>query len=248
MILLSELFRRHTMKKVISVFLISIVIALHSTLTIFAGWQQENDRYYYVVDETNTRLQGEQLLNGKPYTFNDDGILILNGIHRDGLEDNILNLAYEEYAQRQTDIDYMLQYINEVRAATGAGALTLDFNMTIAAIYRSIEMEQYNYFSHYLDGKSRAIDVYLAQTKRPRLTFNLSENLFRSRTDYGTLLSLYSMQELGTNAINGYMASPGHYANLMDKSKLRVGIGIYLNSTNNRYYTTLLFLNEKVAA
>lgn len=236
------------MKKIIYAFFISIIITLNFSLVAFADWQQENGQYYYVVDETNTRLQGEQILDGKPYTFNDDGVLILNGIHRDGLEDTILTRAYETYAQSQTDIDYMLQYINQVRAATGAGALTLDFNMTIAAIYRSIEMEQYNYFSHYLDDSPRAVDVYLAQTKRPRLTFSLSENLCRYRTDSGTLLPQYTMQGLSDYAINGYIASPNHCANLMDKSKLRVGIGIYLNDTKNRYYATLIFSNEGSAA
>ena len=121
----------------------------------------------------------------------------------------------------------VLNLVNQIRAEAGVGPLTLDTTLCQAANARSVEISQENQFSH----------------TRPNGT-----SCFTIFGEYGI-----SYMAAGENIAAGYTTpaevvagwknSPGHYANMIDASFTKLGVGIYNSGSGYGTYWTQLFTN-----
>lgn len=106
---------------------------------------------------------------------------------------------------------YMLDLVNQERAAYGLSPLVMDSGMLDAAMVRAYECSYY--FSHYrpdgTDASSLNSKIY-------------SENISWGMDAYGT--------------INGWMGSTAHRDNILDSGYESIGVGSYITSDGTPYW------------
>ena len=122
-------------------------------------------------------------------------------------------------------LNEVLNYVNKYRSEVGAEPLTLDYNLTVAAEIRSLEMAWSTNFSHTRPNGSSCFSVL---DELGISYFTLGENVA-----YGY-----------TNAVSvseGWKNSPGHYANMISSDYTKIGIGYAV--VNGTYYWTQIFSN-----
>lgn len=129
----------------------------------------------------------------------------------------------------------MLQRINQHRAAGAscgsrgsfppAAALTWNDRLTASAYGHSADMAQRNYFSHTsLDGRSFSTRI----TEAGYVWQSAGENIAAGQG---------SVQQV----MDGWMASDGHCANIMNASYVDVGVACARSTTGYRIYWTQNF-------
>lgn len=102
----------------------------------------------------------------------------------------------------------LLRLVNQVRVARGLRPLTVDVSLARAARAQSRSMLRGNYFSHG-DFRSRMVAFNVRAARA-------GENLAWGSGSYGTPAGI----------IAGWLASPGHRANLLRPGWTRIGIGL----------------------
>jgi uncharacterized protein YkwD len=118
----------------------------------------------------------------------------------------------------------VLQLVNKERAKEGLSALTTNTTLTSAADKRA--KETFQSFSHTRpDGTS--FSTVLKE-------FNISYRAAGENIAYG--------QKTPQEVVTGWMNSPGHRANIMNKNFGKIGIGVY-KASNGRIYWSQLFTN-----
>jgi uncharacterized protein YkwD len=125
--------------------------------------------------------------------------------------------------QRNTDYDsQLLQSINLARAANGAAPLTLQTQLTAAALEHSSDMACNNFLDHMGSNRSSYSSRIRGQGYNAKTA---SENIFAGGD--------------AQTAFNWWMDSPIHRANILDKSMTQIGIAsvTYSKSTFGVYYT-----------
>jgi uncharacterized protein YkwD len=105
-------------------------------------------------------------------------------------------------------VSSLLAAVNKTRSAHGLRPLTIDLRLTRAAKAHAVEMLQGNYFSHG-DFHSRMVAFHV---RGPQA----GENLAWGNGSYGEPAGI----------IAGWLASPGHRANLLRPGWTRIGIGL----------------------
>ncbi|GAA0458247.1 hypothetical protein Ade02nite_07540 [Paractinoplanes deccanensis] len=109
---------------------------------------------------------------------------------------------------------------NKQRAAKGCKAVRVDARLAKAAAGHSAYMARGGAFSHTgARGSSFVTRVKAAGYTRP-----LSENIA-----YG--------YRTATDVVKGWMASPGHRANILNCKAATVGVGVVYAANGNPYYT-----------
>lgn len=111
-------------------------------------------------------------------------------------------------ANRTSTVSSLLAAVNHTRAAHGLRPLTIDYRLTRAARAHSAEMLRDGYFSHG-DFHSRMVAFHV---RGPQA----GENLAWGNGSYGEPAGI----------IAGWLASPGHRANLLRPGWTRIGIGL----------------------
>lgn len=118
----------------------------------------------------------------------------------------------------------MLTWVNRERTSKGLGALKLDARLTYWARAKSQDMADLRYFAHnsptYGSSAQMLRDGGVSYTA-------CAENIAR----YGSLYKAHV----------GLMSSPGHYANIMNRSMTGVGIGV-VRLPSGVFYITELFI------
>jgi uncharacterized protein YkwD len=121
--------------------------------------------------------------------------------------------------------------INEERSKKGLGELAWDANLSRLARAYSEKMARENFFSHY-DKNGEAVDDR-AKSMRIKDWRKIGENLFYCEGyDNPNLM-----------AVRGWMKSPTHRDNILDRDYNVSGIGI-AESQNGRIYITQVFLER----
>lgn len=210
---------------------------------LLTGWIDDNG-FQYFLNNDGKMLTGQQVINDKVYIFSDDGHLLSEGVHKDGLEDDLLLEATVSTKEHWNDILYALSLVNKERANLGIAPLEINNDLSIVATYRAAHMNKYNYFSHYYDGKT---ECNLNMQSYAGAVFHLGENiwLYGSTTNPNDgVLNTLTNTELIQMAHNDYVNSPKHYVNMIDTRYNQIGIGILKNQVGTRDYVTMLF-NKK---
>ncbi|XVU24326.1 CAP domain-containing protein [Actinoplanes sp. CA-054009] len=109
---------------------------------------------------------------------------------------------------------------NQQRAAHGCKALKVDARLTKAAAGHSGYMARGGAFSHTGAGRSS----FVTRVKAAGYTRPLSENIA-----YG--------YRTGADVVKGWMASPGHRANILNCKASTVGVAAAYAANGNPYYT-----------
>lgn len=121
----------------------------------------------------------------------------------------------------------VLALVNRDRAAAGLGAVTWDDRLADVARAHSKDMSDHDFVGHVSPRTGSALDRIHKAGLRPEL---ILENVGRA----------YSAEEVES----GFMASPGHRANVVDPKAKRLGVGVVLGKpvtgTTPLYVTQLL--------
>ncbi|SHN28884.1 CAP domain-containing protein [Streptomyces yunnanensis] len=119
-----------------------------------------------------------------------------------------------EYAQKVLDL------VNAQRAQHGCGPLTIDPHIQTAAQAHSDDMAARNYYAH---DTPEGVDPGTRLTNAGFRWQSWGENIFKSPNDPAT-------------AVDGWMNSPGHRANILNCSYTSTGVGVNLSS-NGPWWT-----------
>lgn len=203
------------------------------------GWITSNGSTYY-LDYSGAMVTGTQILEGSFYSFAPTGEFLGGPVatHIDGLDDAMLADGIRQTDMYWSEINYILELVNQERAKNGVAPLTLDKDLCNIAGYRCSYMEATSYYEHYLNGNSlsdAAISAYYGISKY------VGENLYchYSKTGISLSNSVLSSAERG---FNWYIQSPGHYENMLSPAYKKIGLGIYSNPTNTRRFLTQIFI------
>lgn len=118
--------------------------------------------------------------------------------------------------------------VNRVRAEAGLPALAETADLDAVALERSADMASRNYFSH-VTPEGRTVFAMLAE--RGIAYQAAGENLAWNTADEATASSV---------ALQSFLNSPPHRANLLNPSFTQIGIGV--SSDGRRIYFTLVFI------
>jgi uncharacterized protein YkwD len=110
---------------------------------------------------------------------------------------------------------------NQIRAARGLPLLTVNGKLRAAADGHSVEMVRRSYFDHTSPSGSTMVDRILATGYvRPDRGWLLGENL-----EWGT-----GSMATPRGALDAWMNSPGHRANVLKRGYRQLGVGVVLGT------------------
>lgn len=169
------------------------------------------------------------------------GIITESTTHVDGLDDSVLIASIEQDLSYDELQSYMVDLINEQRAAAGVDPVVLDDDLCSSASYRSAHMCMNSYFSHYYNKVAQPSPVHQAICDGINYTW-IGENIFRSRASFD-LTTRYTEEELVERAMRGLVNSSSHYKIMVKSKATKVGIGIFFNEDKSHFYVTQLYSN-----
>jgi uncharacterized protein YkwD len=150
---------------------------------------------------------------------------------------SVLNLGQRYYAYQPQRIDFLremaLDLANQDRSRRGLSTLRADTLLSRAAQRHAEDMLRRGYFSHYSPEGRTPSDRFLAVGGR----IGAAENLFMLR-DSSLRRTGVGLDRL-TYFERGWMRSPGHRQNLLDRRYGRFGFG--LATSGDRIYAVQLF-------
>lgn len=115
----------------------------------------------------------------------------------------------------------VVKLVNEERAKAGLSALSIDNNITSAALTRAKEIEKS--FSH---TRPNGSNFSSALTENNVKFLGSGENIAYGQTS-------------PEQVMKGWMNSPGHRANILNPKFTKIGVGYYKNSKGISYWTQL---------
>jgi len=133
------------------------------------------------------------------------------------------NLGDDEY--------HIYELVNRERSRMRLSRLQWDDQLADLARSYSEQMADGNFFSHY--DRSGATVVQRAQQQRVKGWERIGENLFET----------YGLDNISTFAVRGWMRSPSHRENILDRGWDATGIGIAI-ARNGKVYITEVFTQD----
>ncbi|MFF5994027.1 CAP domain-containing protein [Lysinibacillus sp. KU-BSD001] len=126
-------------------------------------------------------------------------------------------IAENEQASVEEEV---LHLVNVERAKEGLAPLSMDWELSRVAKYKSQDMRDKNYFSHTSPTYGSPFDMM----KQFGISYkSAGENIAKGQTS-------------ATQVVNDWMNSPGHRANIMNTSYTHIGIGYV---TDGHYWTQM---------
>ena len=122
----------------------------------------------------------------------------------------------------------MIERVNQVRAEAGLPPLAEDGNLDALAIERSADMAARHYFSHTTPDGLTVFDLLQERGLSYRLA---GENL---------AWNTYDPSRSGAVALQGFLNSPPHRANLLNPEYTVIGVGVAIDG--GRTLFTLVFV------
>ena len=204
------------------------------------GWKYIGENWFYFNTNGNMAT-GEKLVENNAYTFDSTGKMLYEGIHRNGLEDDLLTEAFVIAHKNWEESLYAMELVNRERAKLGITPLSLDFDLSVVATYRCLHMNKYNYYDHKFNNEYACDNNWQNYIGK---TIILSENmhLYGHETNPNNgIINTETPREYTNKAHNELVNSPGHYRNMIDPLDVKVGIGFYCNAYRTRDYSVQLF-------
>lgn len=117
----------------------------------------------------------------------------------------------------------VVRLVNAERAKKGLMALTINWEVSRVARYKSADMANKGYFSH-------TSPTYGSP-------FNMMENFGIRFSAAGENIA-YG-QQTAASVMTAWMNSPGHKANILNPSYTQIGVGLAANSRGVKYWTQM---------
>lgn len=117
----------------------------------------------------------------------------------------------------------VLRLVNIERGKAGLKPLTMNWELSRIARYKSQDMINKNYFSH------------ISPTYGS--PFNMMENFGLKFTSAGENIAMG--QKTPAEVVTSWMNSPGHRANILNKSYTQLGVGLAKNTSGVCYWTQM---------
>ena len=147
------------------------------------------------------------------------------------------------------------ELVNQERQKVGLVILGYDERLAAIARGHSLDMGENNFFNHINlnkeDPTRRAIKVDYDVT-RPNSRYGIGENIYRGSEHAGSNASVekgvrrvfynwLGNEEIASRAVIGWMNSDGHRRNILSRSYVREGIGIFKTDDGKIYITQNFF-------
>jgi len=129
------------------------------------------------------------------------------------------------------DEHHIYELVNRERARMRLGQLQWDDQLADLARSYSEQMADENFFSHY--DRSGETVVQRAQQQRVKGWARIGENLFTTR----------GLDNISAFAVRGWMRSPSHRDNILDRGWDATGIGIAI-ARDGKVYITEVFTQD----
>lgn len=204
------------------------------------GWK-ELDGYWYYFDSDGQMLTGERVIDRKAYTFDTAGRMILEGIHRDGLEDDLLSEAFVKTHGNWQETIYAIELTNQERAKMGVALVTLDYDLTLIATYCCAHMDKYNYFTDAYNNESFSDTIWKAYTGIDTVLGRIMYINGDIDNPTNGVVFTKTMHEFVVEAYNDYLDDPLYVADIIKPTYIKAGVGIFRNKYQTRDYTVTLF-------
>ena len=199
------------MKKIISI-IISLVLFITLSVSAAAATQYtvvKGDSLWKIAVKYEIGLS--EIISANPQIKNPDLIYPGNIINVPSIDSGILN-----YEQEVVDL------VNQIRKNHGLKPLTVNWQLSRVARYKSQDMLDKKYFSHTSPTYGSPFDMIKA--------FNIS---------YRTAGENIAMGYTTPSAVvNGWMNSTGHRANILNANFTQIGVGYVANG----HYWTQMFI------
>ena len=147
----------------------------------------------------------------------------------------------------------MIEFTNEERVSAGLQPLRHDAAISDIARSHSEDMARLSRGSHDIGGKDptdRALDAgYDCRAYLPdgSYTYGLSENIFNYPRIREWLIwpnggrqvsKALGTEEMAVALVQGWMDSPGHRNNILDRDARRIGVGVAIQETSEYGYVS----------
>ena len=138
--------------------------------------------------------------------------------------------TFVDEEQKLDNYNEMLSILNNYRKEVGANPLELDYNLSISATVRAMEMAYSGKFSHERPNMNGDSSCFTVLSDLGINNFSTAgENIAESFTSV-------------TSVMNGWKNSPGHYQNMIEKNFKKVGFGmVSLSGSKAGYYWVQIF-------
>ncbi len=137
-------------------------------------------------------------------------------------------------------------FVNQERKERGLNELKLDSELGLIARKHSVDMAQKGYFSHDSlngdgpDERASKSGYHCSGGYYVGLAENIYQGWLYSSVSYGSGGTQYDWLtplEIATNAVFGWMDSPGHRGNILDPSYVRSGVGVTVSEDAKVLFT-----------
>jgi len=146
---------------------------------------------------------------------------------------------------KETAKQIMLE-VNTARAQKGYTLLRSDVALTHIANERSTDMITRDYFSHY--DPQTGQEPLLRYLQATRFSYHFAgENIAEIKNDAGwvppwlTVAARYSVSDLASEFVKGWLNSPEHRANIFNTNYKRTGVALAVSSDGRRIVATQVF-------
>ncbi len=144
-----------------------------------------------------------------------------------GTAASMLEEAKALVAENMAKYNELLAIVNGFRAEKGASPLELDYDLTVAATIRAMEMAYTNDMDHTRPNGGSCFDIFTELGVAPKSI--AGENI---AAGYGS----------PTAVANGWKNSPGHYSNMINPNYTKIGLGMMkLSGTDYGTYWAQMF-------
>lgn len=175
------------------------------------GWVARTIKSYTLVTYSDKSTEEKNVTTSTKYDF--------SGFN--GTTSSMLSEATSNASTYSAQVNEVLKYTNQYRAEVGLPALTLDTELTKAAMVRAIEMAYANKYSHTRPNGTECFTIL----REMNISYWIAaENI---AAGYGTPQA----------ASNGWYNSKGHYDNMTNPDVTKIGIG-YINVNIGSQYKT----------
>ena len=227
-------------RSVIAIALTAAAMALTLPLSAHAaapGWSSIDGEWYY-YNSDGSPANGVQVIDGEAYTFDGSGRMVLDGVHRDGMEDDLLEKAYVTTSRNWDQAQLALDELNRTRAENGAGPVSLDYDFCLLSAYRALHMIKHNYQTHFKpDGTSYVDELATLYYHTPMdlaevFVFHLHSHPLR-----------LSVDEVRSTSFVKLLNSESHRRSLLNPERSRLGVcAVVSNDEFTPGYYAFVFL------
>ena len=133
----------------------------------------------------------------------------------------------------------VVQYTNEERTKHGLRPLANDEKLTSIARHHSVDMGNRDYYDHVTPEGLDALDRigYHCQMNN---ALGYGENIYQVGLKTKKA-SWHSEESLAKELVDGWMESPGHRENILEKNFYRIGVGVSITGINGVYATCSIY-------